>query len=169
MSRAPSRASQYQVGDPMMRVRGTVVRSRRRSALAALALLAAEAAFSAAPAQDAGVSGIPPGPANARGLNGSINDPSGLGNAAKFPALPGPNLNPVPVPRVDNPIAPIGRVNPATVAPSAYPELVPLARAGRERHEPRRHTPAKTPREQASARDRSRPLGDHVPNICRGC
>jgi hypothetical protein len=47
------------------------------------------------PAQDAGVSGIPPGPANARGLNGSINDPSGIGNTGKV--TPQPILRPVPV------------------------------------------------------------------------
>ena len=55
-------------------------------------------------AQDAGVSGIPPGPANARGLNGSINDPSGIGNAAKVAPLRPPDLRPVPVPRVSSPV-----------------------------------------------------------------
>jgi hypothetical protein len=33
----------------------------------------------------AGVSGVPPGPANVGGLNNSGNDPSGVGNSAKSP------------------------------------------------------------------------------------
>ena len=42
-------------------------------------------------AQDAGVSGIPRGPGNAGGLNNSLNDPSGVGNAAKVaPRRPRP-------------------------------------------------------------------------------
>src|SRR6267154_6675432 len=68
--------------------------------VAVLGLLA-----SPAPAQDAGVSGIPPGPANARGLNGSVSDPSGIGNAAKVPAIPPPAISPVPVPTVSPPTA----------------------------------------------------------------
>src|SRR3979409_2303311 len=52
-----------------------------RAALLAVAVLGLLAAPSRSPAQDAGVSGIPPGPGNARGLNGSISDPSRSGNA----------------------------------------------------------------------------------------
>jgi hypothetical protein len=43
-------------------------------------------------AADAGVSGIPRGPGSAGGLNNSVNDPSGIGNAPR--ALPPPALNP---------------------------------------------------------------------------
>jgi hypothetical protein len=43
-------------------------------------------------AQDAGVSGIPRGPGSAGGLNNSINDPSGIGNAARIPPPPPPSL-----------------------------------------------------------------------------
>jgi hypothetical protein len=43
-------------------------------------------------AQDAGVSGIPRGPGSAGGLNNSINDPSGIGNAARIPAPPPPSM-----------------------------------------------------------------------------
>src|SRR5262245_57679769 len=46
-------------------------------------------------AQDAGVSGIAPGPGNANGLNGSIRDPSGVGNASRLPQLPPPAIRPV--------------------------------------------------------------------------
>ena len=35
-----------------------------------------------------GVSGVPAGPENAGGNNNSVNDPSGVGNAAKVPPLP---------------------------------------------------------------------------------
>ena len=37
-----------------------------------------------------GIGGVPQGPANAGGLNNSINDPSGAGNASKVPAPPPP-------------------------------------------------------------------------------
>lgn len=43
-------------------------------------------------AQDAGVSGIPRGPGSAGGLNNSVNDPSGIGNAARSPAPPPPSM-----------------------------------------------------------------------------
>jgi hypothetical protein len=39
----------------------------------------------------AGVSGIPSGPASAGGLNNSVNDPSGAGNATKLQTAPGTN------------------------------------------------------------------------------
>ncbi len=50
-----------------------------------------------APAQDAGVSGIPRGPGSIGGLNNSINDPSGIGNAARIPPPPPPSTA-VPTP-----------------------------------------------------------------------
>jgi hypothetical protein len=67
----------------------------RRLALISLALLCLVAAPAQSPAQDAGVSGIPPGPGNVNGLNGSIRDPSGIGNAARMPSLPQPSIAPV--------------------------------------------------------------------------
>ncbi len=145
--------------------RGAIV-SQSRVALLALALFGAIAA--PLPAQDAGVSGIPPGPANARGLNGSVNDPSGIGNAAKIPPLPQPNLNPIPVPQVPNPI--VRSTRPAVVT-STYPEgLTVVVKSKRTRHGPsRKNGRAKAPREQANARERNHPLGDHIPTICRGC
>jgi len=39
-------------------------------------------------AGDAGVSGIPQGPGSAGGLNNSVNDPSGIGNAARIQSHP---------------------------------------------------------------------------------
>lgn len=46
-------------------------------------------------AQDAaGVSGVPAGPGNANGVNGSVRDPSGIGNAGRVAPLPGPSVQP---------------------------------------------------------------------------
>ena len=63
-----------------------------------LGLLAALAISSPSSAQNlpagsfgagtAGVNGIPIGPGAGTGLNNSVNDPSGFGNAAKMPPLP---------------------------------------------------------------------------------
>ncbi|MDP1881415.1 MAG: hypothetical protein Q8K88_00895, partial [Bradyrhizobium sp.] len=56
-----------------------------------MALAAVLAAPAKSFAQDAGVSGIR-GPGSAGGLNNSVNDPSGIGNAARIPPPPPPNL-----------------------------------------------------------------------------
>ena len=37
------------------------------------------------------MSGVPSGPANPGGINNSLNDPSGAGNASKVPTAPGTN------------------------------------------------------------------------------
>ena len=66
-----------------------------RGAVVSLSVLCLLASLTRSPAQDAGVSGIPPGPGNVNGLNNSIRDPSGIGNAAKIPALPQPTITPV--------------------------------------------------------------------------
>jgi hypothetical protein len=93
----------------MTRAQLVSIFSRRRmpapAVFAALALLCLMAAPSRSPAQDAGVSGIPPGPANARGLNGSVSDPSGIGNAARMPTLPQPTITPVVPPSVSPPLS----------------------------------------------------------------
>jgi hypothetical protein len=71
-------------------------------ALALLVVLAAPAASHARVAGAAGsgnvpISGIPPGPANAGGMNNNVLvDPSGIGNAAKVAAPPPPRTS-VPV------------------------------------------------------------------------
>jgi len=38
------------------------------------------------------ISGIPPGPANVGGLNNSMVDPSGIGNASRMAPLPSPRI-----------------------------------------------------------------------------
>ncbi len=135
-----------------------------RTAVLALAILGIMAQNSRLAAQDAGVSGIPPGPANARGLNGSVNDPSGIGNAAKIPPLPQPNLNPVPVPQVAYPT--FTRSYPS-YAPGTYPQgLTAVVKTRRTRHGPSRHH---RPADEARASARDRMIGDHIPSICRGC
>jgi hypothetical protein len=70
-------------------------------ALALLVVLAAPAASYARIAGAAGsgnvpISGIPPGPANAGGMNNVMVDPSGIGNASKLAPLPAPRIT-VPV------------------------------------------------------------------------
>jgi len=125
-----------------------------RAALLTVAVLILLAAPARSPAQDAGVSGIPPGPANARGLNGSVNDPSGIGNAARVPALPPPTITPV--------------MPPAASPPAAYRPL-PVQRAVKIRRTrfatARLHRPAA----RATVRERDRLLGDGISSICRGC
>src|SRR5258705_6206624 len=75
-----------------------------RVALLTVAVVCLLVAPGRLPAQDAGVSGIPPGPANARGLNGSVNDPSRIGNAARVPAIPPPTITPVMPPAASPPL-----------------------------------------------------------------
>jgi hypothetical protein len=132
-----------------------------RVALVSLALLGLLA--SPAPAQDAGVSGIPPGPGNVNGLNGSIRDPSGIGNAAKLPALPSPRIAPVPVP---------------TLSPSAgYRSFSPAAsyRPLHVRHAVKGKRPrvATTKSHRAAAKaqvsDEDKRIDRKVISICRGC
>jgi hypothetical protein len=122
-------------------------------AFVSVAVLSLLAAPSRSPAQDAGVSGIPPGPANARGLNGSINDPSGIGNAARVPAIPPPTITPV---------------MPTTVSPPAAYRTFPLQRAVKIRRT--RYAAARSRRAaKATVRERDRLIDGKVPTICRGC
>ena len=63
-----------------------------KSSFFALAFVSCLAALAPGMAQDAGVSGIPRGPGSIGGLNNSVNDPSGIGNAARVPAPPPPSM-----------------------------------------------------------------------------
>jgi hypothetical protein len=136
-------------------------RRRAASAIAAVVLLFAALLFAPllfvppALAQDAGVSGIPPGPGNVNGLNGSIRDPSGIGNAARLPALPQPNLNPVPVP--DG--VPLTSTQPPAYLPSA-------GYAEQWRHLPKRE---RQRLERAQVKENDRLLSHGAVSICRGC
>jgi hypothetical protein len=69
--------------------------------LTLLTVVATPAASTARQAGEAGtgnipISGVPPGPANAGGINNVGVDPSGIGNASKMPPLPPPRIS-VPV------------------------------------------------------------------------
>lgn len=128
-----------------------------KSAVLALALVTGLSAPMNLRAQDAGVSGIPRGPGSAGGLNNSINDPSGIGNAARIPPPPSPSISAPVVPS----------------APSAISSR-PLPRAARivtrvdrptttlSRHELRRSSSHHPVRERHIFIDRGL-------SICRGC
>jgi hypothetical protein len=132
-----------------------------RVALVSLALLCL--LVSPSPAQDAGVSGIPPGPANARGLNGSVNDPSGIGNAAKIPALPSPRIAPVPVPTV-SPSAGYRSFSPAA---SYRPlQIRRVAKGKRTRHAATKSSRAAA---KANVSDEDKQIDRKIISICRGC
>jgi hypothetical protein len=90
---------------PLLQIRGSSKTTKSwsfnvRNNLAKIALallLVTPAASMARTAGGAGagnvpISGIPPGPANAGGLNNVTVDPSGIGNAAKMAPLPPPSL-----------------------------------------------------------------------------
>src|SRR5258708_15344408 len=125
-----------------------------RATLLAVAVLGLLAAPARSPAQDAGVSGIPPGPANARGLNGSVNDPSGIGNAARVPAIPSPTITPVMPPTVSPPVA------------YRAPLVQRAVKIRRTRFAASRVRAAAA---RAAVRGQDRLLGGGVPSICRGC
>ena len=98
----------------------------------------------------AGVNGIPIGPGAGTGLNNSVNDPSGFGNAARMPSLP---------PQVTVPQVPSSAVNSgASVRAPTVTRISPRALAE-----------LRDPRAKAVARDRKRLLEKDLTSICRGC
>ncbi|MGZ3325253.1 MAG: hypothetical protein ACXU9C_30300 [Xanthobacteraceae bacterium] len=128
--------------------------------IAILCLLASPAR---SPAQDAGVSGIPPGPGNVNGLNGSIRDPSGIGNAAKIPALPQPTITPVRPPALApsagyRSYAPAYSYRPIRVRPAEKTKRTRLATKKSHRSSAKTHV---------SKQDRR--IDNGVVSICRGC
>ena len=126
--------------------------SRHRAVLAAIAALP----LLGAPgfAQDTGTSGVPLGPANINGLNNTLRDPSGIGNAAKIPPLPQPNLAPVPVPSM----APLTSTQPV------YSPSLDYARQWRHLSKRQRQK-----LERQTVKENDRLLGHGVTSICRGC
>lgn len=125
---------------------------RHRIAAVVLSLAVLLPAAGPAFAQDSGTSGIPLGPANINGLNGSVRDPSGIGNAAR--PLPPPNLNPVPPPGAV-------RLN------STRPSYTPRVRASRRwQHLSKRQ---RQRLERAQVKENDRLLSRGVTSICRGC
>jgi hypothetical protein len=142
------------------------------AALPTFALLCLLASPSTGFGQDAGVSGIPPGPANARGLNGSVNDPSGIGNAAKVPAIPPPAISPPAIPSASPPAA--YRSLPAQQGVRIRrPRLAqPRSRRAsqakvRQQHPRKQDTRKQDTRKQESRKQET--LLDRKMSICRGC
>jgi hypothetical protein len=130
-----------------------------RLAFVTLTLLCLVAAPARSPAQDAGVSGIPPGPGNVNGLNGSIRDPSGIGNAAKMPVLPQPSITPV--------VPPAAATVPSTSVYGALPsEGVNQPRLVRPRFARSRYGRRAV---HAAVRENDRLLDRKLTTICRGC
>ena len=136
-----------------------------RAAFVSVAVLVVVATPSRSPAQDAGVSGIPPGPGNARGLNGSVNDPSGIGNAAKVPAVPPPTTAPVMPPAASAPAAGYRTFSSQRVVKLQRVEREPVVKRKRTRFAKYRSYRAS----RATIRKHDRGLGDGIPSICRGC
>ena len=124
-------------------------------ALAFAGCLAAAAPCFAQGAGDAGVSGIPHGPGSAGGLNNSVNDPSGIGNAARIAPPPMPSIAAPAVPSVVPSVS-------SRVSSTSTPTLRRANRQSAPRREFRRWSARATPR----ARDK---LLDSKLNICRGC
>ena len=122
----------------------------------ALALAGCLAAPAPCFAQDAGVSGIPRGPGSAGGLNNSVNDPSGIGNAARIASPPPPSIAVPAVPSVAPSVSSRVSSRPAPTLRRAIRQSAPASR--REF----RRSSARAVRKQ----DR---LLDSKLNICRGC
>src|SRR5258706_13666692 len=94
-----------------------------KSAFFALALAASLVAPMKSLAQiagDAGGSGIPHGPRSAGGLNNSVNDPSGIGNAARIQSPPPPSM-----------AAPVGGPSGPTVFRRPAPKSTPRGKVNR--------------------------------------
>jgi hypothetical protein len=146
-------------GTPMRRAQSVSIFTRGWMiggvAFMSVAVLGFLATPSRAPAQDAGVSGIAPGPANARGLNGSVSDPSGIGNAAKVPAIPPPVISPVPVPTL--------------AAPAATYRTFPVQRSVRMRRTRLAASGSRRSATRAAVREQDRLLDHKITSICRGC
>jgi hypothetical protein len=138
--------------------------SSKRAARLAIALVAVLLLSAAASAQDAGVSGIPPGPANALGLNGSVNDPSGIGNAAKVPAIPPPTITPIAPPAVP----PLVSTDPALPMPQVV-EPWPVEKGAKTKRKRAASSRSRRSTARAVARDSDRQIDRTITSICRGC
>ena len=126
-----------------------------KSAFFAFAFLVTLMAPMASFAQDAGVSGIPRGPGSAGGLNNSVNDPSGIGNAAR--------TQPPPPPSIAVPVVPSA----PTVSGRLSPRSAPIVtKVNRRTVSSRREFRRSSSHAAIGARDK---LIDRKMSICRGC
>jgi hypothetical protein len=129
-----------------------------KSTLVALAVSGSLLAPMTCPAQDAGVSGIPRGPGSVGGLNNSINDPSGIGNAARMPAPPSPSMA-VPVVPSGSPV----------VSSRLSPRDGPVVRVKRGSKAVSRRDSRGSVHAETRTRDRLDRKLDRTLNICKGC
>ena len=127
-----------------------------KSSFFALAFVSCLAASAPTLAQDAGVSGIPRGPGSAGGLNNSVNDPSGIGNAGRVPAPPPPSMAVPVVPSAAPPVS--SRVSSRSA---------PIVRRA-NRHEARASRRESRRSSAGASRGREKRL-DSKFSICRGC
>jgi hypothetical protein len=123
---------------------------------------AAMGAFSR-PAGSAGtgnvpISGIPPGPANAGGINNSRVDPSGIRNTARMATLPQPHITaPTPPGGAGNPVPPPSM----NAAPQALGEV-----SGGHSQPRADQVPSEESLTNPNAPEKA---FDSTLNICRGC
>ena len=130
-----------------------------KSAFFALALAASLVAPMKSLAQiagDAGVSGIPHGPGSAGGLNNSVNDPSGIGNAARIQSPPPPSMAVPVVPSTAPTVS-------SRLSPRSTPRVTMNRRAATLSRREFRRSSADVP---IRSRDK---LLDGELSICRGC
>ncbi len=117
------------------------------------AVLAQMPAAGSAGAGSAAVSGVPIGPGSAGGTNNSVNDPSGIGNAARIPQPP--------VRGVAGPASP--SVPQISRLPSSRPTAVPSRRTAGRRI-------SRSPAMQAAEiKENDRLLNRKLKSICNGC
>jgi hypothetical protein len=128
-----------------------------KSALFALAFRLCSIGIVPAFAQDAGVSGIPHGPGSVGGVNNSINDPSGIGNAAKIAPLPSPNITAPVVPNAGPVVSSRLSSSSTRIVRRVYRRTASLSR---------RELRRSSARAAIGNRDR---LLDQKMSICRGC
>ena len=151
----------------MNRAQPVSIFSRRwitgRAAFVSVAVLCLLASPARSPAQDAGVSGIPPGPGNVNGLNGSIRDPSGIGNAAKVPALPQPTIAPAVPPT----LAPSAGYR--SFSPSAGYRPVHVRRTVKGKRTRFATTRSRRSAAKAHVSDEDKQIDRKIMSICRGC
>ena len=127
-----------------------------RLAFASLILLCLVAAPARSQAPDAGVSGIAPGPGNVNGLNGSVRDPSGVGNANRMPPLPA---------QATVPAVPSAASVPNTTTYRGSPSRRAV-RTTRARFAKSRYGRAAV---NAAVKENDRLLDRKLTSICRGC
>ena len=126
----------------------------RRLAFASLAIFGLLAGPAGSLAQDAGVSGIPLGPGNVNGQNGSISDPSGTGNAARLPPPPSQAVAPTV---------------PFTVSPLVAYRGAPVLRTPRIRRTRYAKSRYNRAAVNAAVKENDRLLDRKLTSICRGC